>query len=192
MNIDEIIPFHTLIKEVGLWSAYNFGQKQNPWLGMVEEIGELAHCLLKRHQQIRGYDDPVFFLEEFKDALGDIGVYAANYAYNEGMRKVKYPENIKPDLTMSKHIGNSLHWLSDLMLVGEDKEDYLVWFSNFLKEISYIAKLEGLEFAEVVTETWLKVKMRNWKENAHDGESAISGTYEENVMVDEEKQREES
>src|SRR5215469_601041 len=110
MSIEETIPFHTLIKEVGLWSAYNFGPKQDPWLGMVEEMGELAHCLLKRYQGIRGYDDPLHFREEFKDALGDIGVYAANYAYNEQMRRIVYPKNVKPDLTMNKHIGNALHW----------------------------------------------------------------------------------
>ncbi|SRR5258705_1097787 len=181
---EEVIPFPILTKEVGLWSINNFGTLQNPWLGMVEEIGELAHCLLKREQGIRGFDDPIYFLDQLKDALGDIGIYAANYAYNEEMRNIEYPKPVA-DLTMNKHIANVLFWLSELRLLGERKEDYKEWLKNLLLDVSCIARLEGIEFQEVVTETWLIVKMRNWKENAHDGSKA---TYEKDVMVDEKEQ----
>ena len=181
----DVIPFPVLTKEVGRWSLNNFGSLQNPWLGMVEEVGELAHCLLKRTQRIRGFDDPAFFLEQFKDALGDIGIYAANYAYNEKFYHVQYPK-AKPELTMDKHIANTIFWLSELMLVGETEEDYRVWFRNLLKEVSCVAILEGLDLQEVITDTWLRVKMRNWKENSLDGQTTAA-THEENVVVDAEE-----
>jgi NTP pyrophosphatase (non-canonical NTP hydrolase) len=51
-------------------------------LGMVEEVGELAHALLKQAQGIRG---PWDTLEaKAKDALGDVFVFAANVANRKG------------------------------------------------------------------------------------------------------------
>ncbi len=44
-------------------------------LGVMEELGELAHCLLKQHQGIRGYDDPAKFAAECRDAIGDTLVF---------------------------------------------------------------------------------------------------------------------
>jgi len=69
-----------LQREHERWLAYNFPDQHphDALLGLVEEVGELAHAHLKHEQGIRGMTD-----EEFKkqagDAIGDIVIYLASY-----------------------------------------------------------------------------------------------------------------
>ncbi len=44
-------------------------------LGVMEELGEFAHALLKHRQGIRGYDDPARFAADARDAIGDCLIY---------------------------------------------------------------------------------------------------------------------
>lgn len=44
-------------------------------LGVIEEVGELAHALLKRRQGIRGMGADQVFADARDDAIGDILVY---------------------------------------------------------------------------------------------------------------------
>ena len=65
------------------WRNRNFGP-QEPWtqlMGVVEEVGELAHAHLKGHQGIRGTEDHVAAAQ---DAVGDIGVYLMSYCDMRG------------------------------------------------------------------------------------------------------------
>lgn len=56
------------------WQGANFGEVQ-VWelvLGACEEVGELAHCVLKRHRSMDRQED----LEaRMRDAIGDIVVF---------------------------------------------------------------------------------------------------------------------
>jgi len=67
-----------LQSENAVWSLKNFGTQPywHPMLGVVEEVGELSHSLLKLEQGIRG--DHAKHEEEAMDAVGDIVVYLAN------------------------------------------------------------------------------------------------------------------
>lgn len=61
-----------------VWSEHNFGTKPgddvaNPFIGAVEEMGELAHALLKKRQGIRG--TPEEHDAAAKDAIGDVMIY---------------------------------------------------------------------------------------------------------------------
>lgn len=71
-----------------LWEQKNFGQQlpERRVLGAVEEVGELAHCFLKRSQGIRGMDDPAVFDEKARDAVGDTVIYLLNLCNAEGWR----------------------------------------------------------------------------------------------------------
>jgi NTP pyrophosphatase (non-canonical NTP hydrolase) len=65
------------------WHAYNFGSSipfQN-LAGMMEELGELSHAMLKQSQGIRGYDG-VKAEAEIKDAIGDLCIFAMNLCNN--------------------------------------------------------------------------------------------------------------
>jgi len=62
-----------------LWERYNFGEQPltNAMLGVVEEVGELSHLLLKRDQKIRegSHESEELFKAKITDAVGDITIY---------------------------------------------------------------------------------------------------------------------
>lgn len=63
--------------EMFRWQTRNFGgaERFEIMAGITEEVGELAHVLLKNKQGIRGYDDPVKYRTEASDAIGDAVMY---------------------------------------------------------------------------------------------------------------------
>lgn len=67
------------------WAGRNFpgAQPHDALLGIMEEVGELAHAHLKHDQGIRGYDDEKYRTEA-ADAIGDIVVYLASYCNRNG------------------------------------------------------------------------------------------------------------
>jgi hypothetical protein len=160
--------FEELTKAVGEWSHRNFGEKQNPYLGLVEELGELAHCLLKREQGIRGYDNPSYFIGEYMDAIGDMCIYAANYAYNEKI-VIPWPLVIEPQGITWKYMANACFWLSRFNIVPEVPTDLAHTLNCFLICIGELAAIEGLDIIEVAAKTWKVVSVRDWKANSQDG-----------------------
>lgn len=60
----------------------------DPLLGMLEELGELAHTVLKSRQQIReaGTNGDAFVRLAMEDAVGDLFVFAANFCAQNGIR----------------------------------------------------------------------------------------------------------
>lgn len=65
------------------WSMRNFGPQSAmlPLLGVVEELGELAHAVLKREQGIRKDEN---HLHNEKDAIGDVCIYLMDYCNRRG------------------------------------------------------------------------------------------------------------
>jgi len=65
--------------EVANWSMVNFPKNQpyHPLVGIMEEVGELAHAHLKMEQGIRG--DEIEHKVAKLDAVGDIVIYLADY-----------------------------------------------------------------------------------------------------------------
>ena len=66
------------------WVKHNFGDRPSwqPLLGIVEELGELAHAHLKDAQGIRTKED---HFKNKKDAIADIIIYLADYCNAEGI-----------------------------------------------------------------------------------------------------------
>lgn len=72
----------TVQTELRPWQEHNFPGRQ-PWeplLGLVEEVGELSHSYLKRHQRIRIEEDHD---ARIKDAVADILVYLCDFCNAE-------------------------------------------------------------------------------------------------------------
>lgn len=67
-----------LQKTMHMWRRHNFPEAdaEQQFMGMVEELGELAHSRLKRIQNIRGEENLV---EQEIDAIGDLLIYAFGY-----------------------------------------------------------------------------------------------------------------
>lgn len=80
-----------LQKQHAAWEAVNFPESsQNSMhslVGVVEEVGELAHALLKMDQKIRGTDEE--HIAEGKDAVGDIFIYMAGLCNKHGWNMQK-------------------------------------------------------------------------------------------------------
>jgi NTP pyrophosphatase (non-canonical NTP hydrolase) len=66
------------------WVAHNFpnDREEDPFMGMVEEMGELAHHLLKSSQGIRG--EGVDHQAEIKDACADLVIFMLGIASHRG------------------------------------------------------------------------------------------------------------
>ena len=78
MNLDD------LQDEVAEWSRRNFPNNTpiEPLLGLMEELGELAHAHLKGQQGIRHTADEIEYKK--RDALGDLIIQACDYASRGG------------------------------------------------------------------------------------------------------------
>lgn len=78
MNLTE------LQKERDVWVARNFpgDTPHNSLLGAVEELGEIAHHVLKLQQGIRGSDE--HHLEEIEDGVADCVIFLAGLATHYG------------------------------------------------------------------------------------------------------------
>jgi len=70
--------------EMKRWVEYNFTETNSveQFLGVVEEVGELAHAIVKLHQGIRG--DAETLEAEERDAIGDIVIFLMNYCNFRG------------------------------------------------------------------------------------------------------------
>jgi NTP pyrophosphatase (non-canonical NTP hydrolase) len=75
-------------KELANWQLDNFGHRTNnpEWLfmGLVEEVGELGHAILKRKQGIREINH-----EDIGDAFADIIIYGIQLMTCEGLNAEK-------------------------------------------------------------------------------------------------------
>jgi NTP pyrophosphatase (non-canonical NTP hydrolase) len=72
-------------REVAAWRSKNFGDPCDPMhmmLGVVEELGELAHALLKQAQGVRGTSEENE--HKAKDAVGDIEIFLAGLCTARG------------------------------------------------------------------------------------------------------------
>jgi len=77
-----------------VWAKRNFGEPNDPngslntvneVLGMAEEMGELAHAVLKRQQKIREAADGSDMKEEIADAFADVVIFGLNAMSCEGI-----------------------------------------------------------------------------------------------------------
>lgn len=72
-----------LQSEIHEWSLANFPEQtpEQSFLGVVEEVGELAHALLKQQQSIRGGEDHE---AQIRDAVGDIVIFLSEFCSRSG------------------------------------------------------------------------------------------------------------
>ena len=72
-----------LQREQKVWAYHNFGpqRRYESLLGIVEELGELAHAHLKQEQGIRGVGDKE---AQAKDAIGDMVIFLVGYCNSRG------------------------------------------------------------------------------------------------------------
>ena len=85
-------------EELKAFNLYEFQTEQRQWiehnfpntnadeqlLGVVEEVGELCHAVLKSKQKIRGGESQSASMEKEMDAIGDILIYLTGFCNKRG------------------------------------------------------------------------------------------------------------
>lgn len=171
-----------LIQDVGDWSKLNFADKQAPLLGIVEEVGEACHCILKNIQGIRGYDDAGKFHSELQDAMADAMIYLCNFAYNHNAffsfkRNEIYiprPSDREGGIIVSHVLQAIAAMFNQENRSTENAEQessiYSVFCQRFCLAMEVWAAMYYIDLEVVTFTTWSEtVLKRDWKKNAIQG-----------------------
>jgi len=129
-------------------------------LGVLEELGELAHARLKREQGIRGEESQ--HVADEQDAVGDMTVYLLGVMHKIG--KVPEMRVISGPNTEEATIKQLAFEVGKLMV---NPSQYGCEKITFLLNRYCISR--GWDYKQIVIETWAKVKERDWIAHPDDG-----------------------
>lgn len=95
-------------RELNEWQKKNFGvsQVEDMVLGMAEEVGELAHWILKRKQGIREASNGGDCKEEIADAFADVVVFGIQAMSYEGIDAEKAFSNTVKEVLARDFVNN--------------------------------------------------------------------------------------
>lgn len=159
--------YATLLKKLFDWQKEQFGDlttAEDMFLGCVEEVGELAHALLKSRQKIRGFENAALAREAKIDACCDAAIYACQ------AQKLLGQDPCEPCLpsALDKRYRTNAYWLKSLSegrLVVE-----MAYFAGDrdLQELVcacqiFVEKFCDADFLIEFTRTVGEVTARNWK-----------------------------
>lgn len=165
----------TIIAEVGRWC------ENQPWhpthapdYGVLEELGELMHAVLKNMQKIRGFEDEAFFTRHAVDALGDFMVYLSHWCYMHNCYFTFRAEEFIPDLEeLRPTIGQVLIGLSRMYSYTDDVMDAPAVAGAIACQITHnmqaISMYLGINLENALVLTWDKVKQRDWNKDKMKG-----------------------
>lgn len=168
MNTERL---NQLIQEISTWSKRNFAVRV-PQLGVLEEIGETAHCLLKRGQGIRGFDNDEYFKEQLADALADTAIYLLNNMGEKGFEFEYDPDYVYGDSETDLELVSELAMLSANLLRDINVPDMSIEILEVLKSLG---SRYGIDFWQKLEETWAKVSKRDWVANPKDANLIAEG-----------------
>lgn len=166
-----------LIQQVGMWADTNFGDKRLAEYGIAEEVGETFHCLIKRFQGIRGFDNEAFFLEKLTDALCDIMIYLADYCYIhnsffkfERNRQTIDACTIDDERKIMCHLQQAVStmlmypWIDRNQLIDvSEQQVYNAICQRVCTGVEMLAKIYGIDLRLAVAAEWVKnVSKRDW------------------------------
>ena len=153
--------FKQLQEEHKVWAEKNFGKQdvEDYCLGMIEEVGELAHAVLKRKQGIRCTEDHDAMI---RDAVGDISIYLVGFCNCENRNLGDYyipHETFAFNGTVvgvNSAIVGTINAINDISIPFNIRE--------IIGCLNSFCKIEGFDFEQTVMDTWKNVvSKRDWK-----------------------------
>jgi hypothetical protein len=159
-----VLNWKELITERDAWIAHNFPNPTQPDPGesidgCIEELGELAHAMLKMGQNIRGTADE--HTESAKDAVGDLSVYLFGVmSVNEYTPNPILAVNVNGSLKRIAYWVGNLAYLYDRM--DERRVSYANCIDNIVANLRDFCQGRGWNYEIIVQETWDGVKKRDW------------------------------
>lgn len=186
MLIDE------LQKEVYEWSSKNFGTGPHRVLqdamGVVEEVGELFHAMLKMEQGIRGTKEE--HIAKAKDAVGDTVIYLvdlwANAGYGDLSEEINHRwagskdsddlVDLQKYLNNKQYLKNPHKSLDSLLsatssLYNSVVENECPRVGDVFYFLASFCNAMGWRLQEIVETTWAEVSKRDWKKDPTNGKS---------------------
>ena len=156
------------------WSLKNFGEHPSwhPLMGIMEELGELAHAFLKREQGIRGTREE--HDAAIKDAIGDVMIYLMDFCSCEGVVTTYVASNHDPREAHAALFALQ-HQLGSMTADQfADRSDSLGdRATTFVHTLARFCTTQNLDLLTVVNETWDRVSKRDWTKNKVDGGDSV-------------------
>jgi hypothetical protein len=173
--------FGELVEERNVWVAHNFPStdSRETVLGVIEELGELAHSHLKQRQNIRG--SAADHVADGKDAVGDLIVYLLGAMAHVGVPKntegfrlkaVADPMDMDTIFELTAAIGG--------LVVRRSEYD----IEMVIRGCMQYCHQRGWDFDAIVEETWAKVSKRDWQADPVAGGEDISPEGRKFLMED--------
>lgn len=175
-----MIDWPKLVQERNEWVDRNFpdSYKTDTLLGVIEELGELAHAHLKAKQGIRGTQKE--HDEAAKDAIGDLVVYLMGVmSYENIADRIDYEPRLEHiDRAFGRELAlfalaSEVGRLSGYIPPGGAQaipETMVFRVEQVLCLCHVYCAYRYWDFEDIVTKTWDHVKQRDW--NAHREEGA--------------------
>lgn len=161
--------FSQLQEEMLTWQQHNFPNRTawEPLVGMVEEVGELVES----ESTDRG-------IVEILDAVGDVGIYMADYCnakgYNmdtlwETAKEPTYGITVNPLASASIHMGRVCHaHLKEHQNIRVHENHPAAnreALSRLMIDLDRVCVTYLTTFELVVEITWAKVSKRDWRKD---------------------------
>lgn len=172
-----------LIADVGRWAeSQPWHPKHAPDYGVVEELGELSHGLLKHLQGIKGFDNVDKFREHTLDCLGDVMVFLSHWCFLMGayyiptpIEKVRVPERMEMRDALSQCLGCAAQLLSFGNRADQQEAIHVSLASRLTQTLQIIAKMFGWDLLrDCLYPTWHRVRLRNFNlDKVRGGRDAI-------------------
>lgn len=181
--MDQLNPsaWEDLVARHNVWVNHNFPgpNMPNSSLGVLEEMGELAHCHLKLKQGIRGNED----LEaDRQDSLADLLIYLLGV-----MDTVEYssPVIVQPQgppdldnylLRLGSSCGELAYLTAASLTVNRGTIAYEEVINQIVTYCSAYAGLLDIPLLPLVQETWAQVETRDWIAYPETGRAPVEAT----------------
>jgi NTP pyrophosphatase (non-canonical NTP hydrolase) len=155
--------------EQAAWAKRNFGDRISALqglLGVVEEVGELAHAVLKKWQGIRG--TPEEHDEAIKDACADVVIFMLDYCNMEGFELYDalslHHATMQADVVGGPHaeLQRVVIALGQLNLADLTNQAQPKHAGKVIAELQRFCDASQLDLWALVEITWLHVKQRDW------------------------------
>jgi NTP pyrophosphatase (non-canonical NTP hydrolase) len=180
--------------EVTRWADKNFPNAPASWqvLGLIEELGELAHAHLKKQQGIRGSSEK--HIAAGRDAIADSVIFLMHACSSLGWNAQELLRTESPlefQATFAAPSGRSplIYAFKNLARVADLLEAAEIAPTPIEKDVStsaakqmtlsYVGGLAaycsmmGWSMQEIIDEVWPVVRQRDWTKNKVDGTSDV-------------------
>ena len=170
----------TLQTEHTTWVEHNFGaqNEQHPFFGVVEEVGELFHALLKLAQGIRVTEA---HHENVEDSIGDVLIYTMNLCEIQNIQMSSvwpglHEESIfvgrRPLIRIVYYLGEIAGYFASGGKDTAQMHDRVMLYHAlraFLASLDAFCNENQFDMHDILNETWAEVRKRDWTKNKTDG-----------------------